>query len=108
MSQEQPDNPLHGVTLKAILEDLVDRRGWQDLGEQVPVNCFLNEPSLKSSLKFLRRTPWARAKVERLYVADQARIESRRKRNKRRAAQRAFRAEQEAEKTDDGREPSSR
>ena len=45
MSQEQPDNPLHGVTLKAILEDLVDRRGWQDLGEQVPVNCFLNEPS---------------------------------------------------------------
>jgi uncharacterized protein (DUF2132 family) len=59
---------LHGVTLAQILEYLVARLGFQGLGERVPVNCFLSNPSVKSSLTFLRRTPWARAKVEELYV----------------------------------------
>lgn len=61
-------DPLHGVTLKAIVTKLVDYYGWQALGEQIPINCFLKDPSLSSSLKFLRRTPWARAKVEKLYL----------------------------------------
>lgn len=64
-------DPLHGVTLKALLESLVERYGWEELGRQVPINCFLHEPSMNSSLKFLRRTPWARAKVEALYIASQ-------------------------------------
>ena len=70
MNQEQPKNPLHGITLKAILEDLVERRGWADLGERINIRCFTHDPSLKSSLKFLRRTEWARAKVEKLYLDD--------------------------------------
>lgn len=92
MSTEQPNNPLHGVTLEAILEDLVERHGWPALADRIPVACFANEPSIRSSLKFLRKTDWARSKVERLYVADHARMESRRKRNKRRAAMRAHAA----------------
>ena len=60
---------LHGVTLKAILEALVQRHGWDELAEQVRINCFAVNPSVKSSLTFLRRTPWARAKVEALYIA---------------------------------------
>jgi uncharacterized protein (DUF2132 family) len=68
--REQPNNPLHGITLKAILEDLVERRGWLDLGERINIRCFTHDPSIKSSLKFLRRTPWAREKVERLYLRD--------------------------------------
>lgn len=79
-----PVDPLHGVTLKALLQDLVDRRGWEDLAQEVPIRCFSNEPSLRSSLKFLRKTPWARAKVEALYLADQARMARRRKQNQRR------------------------
>ena len=67
---EQPKNPLHGLTLKAILEDLVERRGWEDLAAQVNIRCFTHDPSLKSSLKFLRKTEWARKKVEALYLAD--------------------------------------
>jgi uncharacterized protein (DUF2132 family) len=59
---------LHGVTLAQIVDYLVARLGWKDLGERIPVNCFLSNPSVKSSLTFLRRTPWARAKVEELYV----------------------------------------
>jgi uncharacterized protein (DUF2132 family) len=59
---------LHGVTLVHILEYLVARLGWPALGERIPVNCFTSEPSIKSSLTFLRRTPWARAKVEALYI----------------------------------------
>lgn len=59
---------LHGVTLAQIVEHLVARLGWKELGERIPVNCFLSNPSVKSSLTFLRRTPWARAKVEELYV----------------------------------------
>jgi uncharacterized protein (DUF2132 family) len=60
---------LHGVTLEALLTALVERVGWDFLAEEVRINCFANQPSVKSSLKFLRRTPWARAKVEALYVA---------------------------------------
>ena len=59
---------LHGVTLARILEYLVDRLGWETLGERIAINCFRVDPSIKSSLVFLRRTPWARAKVEELYV----------------------------------------
>lgn len=61
-------DPLHGLTLEAILTALVERHGWPGLGERIPVRCFLVDPSLKSSLKFLRRTPWARTKVESLYL----------------------------------------
>jgi len=71
MSQEQPKNPLHGITLKAILEDLVERRGWSYLAERIEIRCFMFDPSIRSSLKFLRRTDWARRKVERLYLNDQ-------------------------------------
>ena len=61
-------NPLHGVTLAMMLEDLVERLGWEELGQKINIRCFNNEPSIKSSLQFLRRTPWARAKVEELYI----------------------------------------
>ena len=61
-------NPLHGVTLEMILTALVAHFGWPELGEQVKIRCFTSEPSIASSLKFLRRTPWARAKVESLYL----------------------------------------
>lgn len=65
---QQPNNPLHGITLSAILEFLVAEYGWEQLGERVKINCFITNPSLNSSLKFLRRTPWAREKVEKLYL----------------------------------------
>ncbi|MFT4572581.1 MAG: hypothetical protein ACI8TX_003671 [Hyphomicrobiaceae bacterium] len=71
MSEEQPKNPLHGITLKTILDDLVARRGWEELGEIINIRCFNENPSIKSSLIFLRKTDWARAKVERLYLDDQ-------------------------------------
>ena len=61
-------DPLHGVTLEAIVTALVERYGWEELGARIPIRCFLLEPSVSSSLKFLRRTPWARKKVEALYV----------------------------------------
>lgn len=61
-------DPLHGLTLERLLTELVDEFGWETLGRNVPVRCFLFNPSIKSSLTFLRRTPWARAKVEDLYV----------------------------------------
>ncbi len=70
MSDEQPKNPLHGITLRAVLEDLVERRGFDDLASHISIRCFTHNPSIKSSLKFLRKTPWARAKVEALYLAD--------------------------------------
>jgi uncharacterized protein (DUF2132 family) len=66
---EQPNNPLHGITLEMILTRLVEQYGWEELGRRIPVKCFTNEPSIKSSLKFLRRTPWARKKVEELYLS---------------------------------------
>lgn len=68
MSEEPSNDPLHGITLEAILEALVARHGWEGLARQIRINCFRNEPSVRSSLKFLRRTPWARAEVEALYV----------------------------------------
>jgi len=64
----QPRNPLHGLTLEAILIALVAHYGWPDLAERIPVRCFQSGPSIKSSLAFLRRTPWAREKVEGLYL----------------------------------------
>jgi len=64
----QPNNPLHGVKLADILESLVKDYGWEALGDLIKIRCFQNDPSIKSSLKFLRRTPWARAKVEALYL----------------------------------------
>ncbi|GAA78309.1 hypothetical protein P20495_0800 [Pseudoalteromonas sp. BSi20495] len=64
----QPKNPLHGVTLEQILVELEQRLGWRTLGEQVKIKCFIDQPSIKSSLKFLRKTPWARDKVEALYI----------------------------------------
>ncbi|MFK7991597.1 MAG: VF530 family DNA-binding protein [Sandaracinaceae bacterium] len=95
MSEEQPDNLMHGVTLKALLEDLVERRGWAELADEVPIRCFENDPSLKSSLKFLRRTPWARQKVEALWMQDEQHRRRRAKKNKRRKAMRQRRAENE-------------
>ena len=68
MSEEQPRNPLHGITLERILTRLVDHFGWEELGRRIDVRCFKVDPSVKSSLKFLRRTPWAREKVEALYL----------------------------------------
>ena len=64
----QPRNPLHGLTLEAIVTALVDHYGWPGLGERIPLRCFTSEPSVVSSLKFLRKTPWAREKVEALYL----------------------------------------
>ena len=61
-------DPLHGITLKQILEELVEEIGWEHMGHLVPINCFKHDPSIKSSLTFLRKTPWARAKVEQLYI----------------------------------------
>lgn len=68
MSNEQPRNPLHGVTLEHIVTELVAHFGWAELGVQVRIRCFTENPSVASSLKFLRKTPWARAKVESLYL----------------------------------------
>ena len=68
MNSAQPKNPLHGVTLEQMLTELVAHYGWPALGEQVTVRCFQVDPSVPSSLKFLRRTPWARHRVESLYL----------------------------------------
>jgi uncharacterized protein (DUF2132 family) len=69
MSEQQPRNPLHGITLERMLEELVDAYGWDDLGRIINIRCFNNDPSIKSSLKFLRKTEWARKQVEELYLA---------------------------------------
>ena len=66
--ESQPNNPLHGKTLEMILNELVDKYGWDELADRIPVNCFISNPSIKSSLTFFRKTPWARKKVEDLYV----------------------------------------
>ena len=68
MNDIQTNNPLHGVTLEMILTDLVEHYGWEELGQTINIKCFTHEPSIKSSLKFLRKTPWAREKVEGLYL----------------------------------------
>lgn len=65
---EQPRNPLHGLTLEAIVRSLEAHYGWTELGVKIPVRCFTHDPSISSSLKFLRKTPWARDKVESLYL----------------------------------------
>jgi uncharacterized protein (DUF2132 family) len=69
MSTEQPNNPLHGVTLESVVLRLVEHYGWDGLAKRITINCFRNDPSTKSSLKFLRRTPWAREQVESLYLS---------------------------------------
>ena len=65
---DQQNNPLHGVTLEQIINKLVEHYGWQQLGQRIQINCFTLDPTVKSSLKFLRRTPWARKKVEDLFI----------------------------------------
>ncbi len=67
-TRPQPKNPLHGITLEAIVCELAETLGWEELGRRIPIRCFTNDPSVASSLKFLRRTPWARQKVESLYL----------------------------------------
>lgn len=64
----QPNNPLHGIKLADIVERLVDHYGWDELGDRIDINCFQVDPSVKSSLKFLRKQQWARDKVEQLYI----------------------------------------
>jgi uncharacterized protein (DUF2132 family) len=66
---EQANNPLHGITLEQIVTHLVEHFGWEKLGSVIDIRCFNSDPSIKSSLKFLRKTPWAREKVENLYIA---------------------------------------
>ncbi|MEL6534545.1 MAG: VF530 family protein [Bacteroidota bacterium] len=66
--QAQPNNPLHGMKLADIVTQLSEHYGWEGLGQRIKINCFLKDPSVKSSLKFLRKTPWAREKVEQLWV----------------------------------------
>ena len=68
MATQQAHNPLHGITLETIVTELVAFFGWPELGQQINIRCFTSDPSIGSSLKFLRRTPWARAKVESLYL----------------------------------------
>ena len=68
MSQQQPNNPLHGITLEQVVQGLVDHFGWDELGRRIRIRCFNSDPAIKSSLKFLRRTPWARQQVEDLFV----------------------------------------
>lgn len=68
MEQSQPNNPLHGITLERLLKELVAFHGWAELGQRVSIRCFTHDPSIASSLKFLRRTPWAREQVEALYL----------------------------------------
>jgi uncharacterized protein (DUF2132 family) len=69
MSEQQVNNPLHGVTLEQMVNSLVEFYGWDELGKRIDIRCFNNAPSVKSSLKFLRKAPWARKQVEALYLA---------------------------------------
>jgi uncharacterized protein (DUF2132 family) len=71
VTNTQPNNPLHGLTLETILTRLVERHGWDELGRIINIQCFKHEPGIRSSLKFLRKTPWAREKVEALYLRSQ-------------------------------------
>lgn len=68
MTDQQSSDPLHGITLKTILSELVGQFGWEEMGKTIDIRCFNHEPSISSSLKFLRRTPWARDKVEEMYL----------------------------------------
>ena len=69
MSSAHPRDPLHGITLETIIKELLERYGWAEMGRRVPIRCFLHDPSVKSSLTFLRKTPWARERVEGWYIA---------------------------------------
>lgn len=69
MSKDQPNNPLHGITLEKVLTRLVEHFGWDEMAQRININCFKSDPSVKSSLKFLRKTQWARDKVESLYLS---------------------------------------
>lgn len=82
MDDKQKNNPLHGLTLETIVNDLVFYFDWDTLGELIQINCFRDNPSVKSSLTFLRKTPWARQKVERLYIRYQKRIHLKRQESK--------------------------
>jgi uncharacterized protein (DUF2132 family) len=73
MNSQRNQDPLHGVTLEMALTFLVEKFGWEELGRRIAIKCFTNDPSIASSLKFLRKTPWARAKVEALYVSSRQR-----------------------------------
>ena len=68
---EQANNPLHGITLETMLNKLVAQHGWEELGRQIEIRCFNHDPSIKSSLKFLRKTPWARERVEKFFLYSQ-------------------------------------
>jgi len=74
MSEQQTKDPLHGITLEMMLNSLIEQFGWSELGRLINIRCFNNDPSVKSSLKFLRKTPWARTKVEELYISTQKKI----------------------------------
>ncbi len=71
--QEHPNDPLHGVTLETVLTTMVDRYGWQALADSIPIRCFMFDPTIKSSLTFLRKTPWARKRLEDWFVSDAGR-----------------------------------
>ena len=75
MSDKQKNNPLHGKTLESIVIALVEHYGWSELGSRIDIRCFTSDPSVKSSLKFLRKSPWARKRVEDLYIAMQQQSE---------------------------------
>ena len=75
MSDKQKNNPLHGKTLESIVNSLVEHYGWSELGSRIDIRCFTSDPSVKSSLKFLRKSPWARKRVEDLYIAMQKQSE---------------------------------
>ena len=77
MDNEQSNNALHGITLEMILTALVEQYGWEELGRRITIKCFTDDPSIKSSLKFLRRTPWARKKVEDLYLRSLKKLDKR-------------------------------
>ncbi len=70
MNQEHSNNPLHGIKLKDMLHSLVEKYSWEELGTKININCFTSNPSIKSCLTFLRKTPWARTKVENLYIKE--------------------------------------
>ena len=70
MTETRKQDPLHGITLEQVVTALVERYGWEELGRRIKIRCFTHDPSISSSLKFLRRTPWARKKVEELYMRD--------------------------------------
>jgi len=76
MTNERNKDPLHGITLKMMVTELQSQLGWEALGQKIKIKCFTHDPSISSSLKFLRRTPWAREKVEALYLRENAQLSS--------------------------------